>query len=54
MKSRVFAFAIALVLAFGAINTITAQDEVMTNDEVISLTKSGSCRFRRDWKDQNF
>ena len=41
MKSRVFAFAIALVLAFGAINTITAQDEVMTNDEVISLTKAG-------------
>jgi hypothetical protein len=41
MKSRVFAFAVAFVLAFGAISAVTAQDEVMTNDEVISLTKAG-------------
>ncbi|MEQ1763050.1 MAG: hypothetical protein ABL984_07890 [Pyrinomonadaceae bacterium] len=41
MKSRVFAFAVAFVLAFGAISVVTAQDEVMTNDEVISLTKAG-------------
>lgn len=41
MKSRVFAFAVAFVLAFGTISAVTAQDEVMTNDEVISLTKAG-------------
>jgi len=41
MKSRFFAFAVAFVLAFGAISAVTAQDEVMTNDEVISLTKAG-------------
>ena len=41
MKSRVFVFAVAFVLAFGTISAVTAQDEVMTNDEVISLTKAG-------------
>ncbi|MDI1241169.1 MAG: hypothetical protein PSX80_04535 [bacterium] len=41
MKSRVFAIAVAFVLAFGVISAVTAQDEVMTNDEVISLTKAG-------------
>ncbi len=41
MKSRVFAFAVALVLAFGVIDAVSAQEEVMTNDEVISLTKAG-------------
>ena len=41
MRSRFFVFALAVVLGFGAINTATAQDDVMTNDEVISLTKAG-------------
>lgn len=41
MKSRIIAFAFAFVLAFGAIGSVYAQDEVMTNDEVISLTKAG-------------
>lgn len=41
MKTRVFAFAVAFVLAFGAFGVVSAQDEVMTNDEVISLTKAG-------------
>ena len=41
MKSKVFAFAVAFVLAFGAISAVTAQEEVMSNDEVISLTKAG-------------
>ena len=41
MKSRFFVFAVAFVLAFVTISAVTAQDEVMTNDEVISLTKAG-------------
>jgi len=41
MRTRVFVIAIALIVAFGSMNSAIAQDEVMTNDEVISLTKAG-------------
>lgn len=41
MKTRVFVIVIALVVTFGSLNSVIAQDEVMTNDEVISLTKAG-------------
>jgi hypothetical protein len=41
MRTKVFVLAIALVVAFGSLTAVSAQDEVMTNDEVISLTKAG-------------
>lgn len=41
MKTKVIVLAIALIIATGSMNAVTAQDEVMTNDEVISLTKAG-------------
>lgn len=41
MRSRIFVLSLAIVLTFGALNAAIAQDEVMTNDEVISLTKAG-------------
>lgn len=36
----IFVLLFSLVFAFGAVN-VSAQDEVMTNDEVITLTKAG-------------
>lgn len=36
----IFVLLVSLVFAFGAVN-ISAQDEVMTNEEVITLTKAG-------------
>lgn len=41
MRKQVIVLSIAIFVAFGALNGIVAQDEVMTNDEVISLTKAG-------------
>ena len=41
MKTKVIVLAIALIIAIGSMHAVTAQDEVMTNDEVISLTKAG-------------
>jgi hypothetical protein len=41
MRTKIIVLAIALVVALGSMNTVVAQDEVMTNDEVISLTKAG-------------
>ena len=41
MRSKVIVLAVALMVAIGTVNAVDAQDEVMTNDEVISLTKAG-------------
>lgn len=41
MRTKVFVLAIAFVFAFGSLSAVNAQDEVMSNDEVISLTKAG-------------
>jgi hypothetical protein len=41
MKHKIFVFAIAAFLFLSASSAAIAQEEVMTNDEVISLTKAG-------------
>jgi hypothetical protein len=41
MRTKVIVFAVTLIVALGSMNAVIAQDEVMTNDEVISLTKAG-------------
>lgn len=41
MKNRLFILSIAMVLTLAFSTASIAQDEVMTNDEVISLTKAG-------------
>ena len=39
--SFIFSLLIALFVCAGSLSNVAAQDEVMTNDEVISLTKAG-------------
>jgi len=41
MKNKIFVSVLALALMLAASLAVSAQDETMTNDEVISLTKAG-------------
>lgn len=41
MRTKVFVLSIVTMLCLAAVSSVSAQDEVMTNDEVISLTKAG-------------
>ena len=41
MRSKVLVFTVVMTLCLAAFSAVSAQDEVMTNDEVISLTKAG-------------
>lgn len=41
MRSKIFIFAICAAITLSAFSAVSAQDETLTNDDVISLTRAG-------------